>query len=148
MDQKNINGRLSTLKKFKRELNELINNEKESLREFEKALKEDGIIIKNLNSSVKINNNYKEKKIIEKEIIKSSSEVDPGCVEVEVKGISVVERDKYLDKRKKLSDINFIKKFEEKINKIPVSNGSRYFDKLNISIRIQREEIFKSMHTI
>lgn len=88
---------------------------------------------------------------LEEKIEKHKSELYGGKVDVQKVSSSPVSSDKvnYLKKRDALSDKQFFKSIKGKLEQIPDSNGSRYFEKMDVNIGIIADEfLFNSYKDI
>ncbi|MBE6054134.1 MAG: glycosyltransferase [Clostridium sartagoforme] len=126
MDNNSIKQRLNTLIKLRKELRNLITEEEQKIKEYEKSI---GIAYDKSNKEIL--NSIKEL---------NRSKVDYKCKEVKVDSMDIEKKKNYLQKRDKLSDIKFIDRIKHKLDNIPVSNGSRYYSKLDINIGIIADE--------
>lgn len=126
MDSNSIKQRLNTLIKLRKELREIIAEEEQKIKEYKEVIGKDYII--------------KEKKNIATVKELNRSKVDYKCKEVKVDNMDIEKKNNYLKKRDELSDLNFINRVRDKLKNIPVSNGSRYYSKLNINIGIIADE--------
>jgi glycosyltransferase involved in cell wall biosynthesis len=84
----------------------------------------------------------------EKKELQGNSVSTPQIVQSSKKPVSNSEDvlvNSYLEKREKLSETDYLSKILPIINKIPESNGSKFFDKINVNIGIIADEfLFQS----
>jgi glycosyltransferase involved in cell wall biosynthesis len=126
LDQNSIKQRLETLAKLKANLRMDIKKDKEFLL-----------------SGFELNTNSSKNTVAEKPAAKNAK------VEVQKKDnkgtLSKEEQDlakkkAYLQVRDKLTDVNFFKRVKPLLDKIPDSNGSKYYDKIKANIGIIADE--------
>lgn len=125
MDQNSIKQRLETLAKLKANLKMEIKKDKEFLL-----------------SGFELNTNSSENTVIEKPVVKSSKvEVqkdNKGTLSKEEQDLA--KKKAYLQVRDRLTDVNFFKRVKPLLDKIPDSNGSKYYDKIKANIGIIADE--------
>ncbi|SHP75075.1 putative glycosyl transferase [Mycobacteroides abscessus subsp. abscessus] len=118
MDQNSIKQRLETLSKLKQQLLEEIRKDEAFLSLGSNAFNEKELN-KLLKTQTTVNNNQAAVKDEEQELLKKKA---------------------YLKLRNQLSDTKYFEKIKPLLDKIPESNGSRYYEKINANIGIIADE--------
>lgn len=112
MDQKSIKQRLKTLQRLQSKLEKSIENDIKTINNMQQKLNK-GLPVQKITRSV------------------AKEEVQKGDVE---------KKREYLAYRDRHADVNFISRVKPMIDKIPESNGSRFYNKIDINIGIVADE--------
>ncbi|WP_416729818.1 glycosyltransferase [Fictibacillus sp. JL2B1089] len=137
MDINSINERLNNLKQQKKQLTQEIKHNKILLKN-EKTkidLIETGASIEDVLSDKNLNIAFNHKKLAFMQHSKVKVIEDKNYKEM-----SEEEKKLYLNQLEQYSDKNFINKVQSSLDQIPESNGSRFFNKMNINIGIIADE--------
>lgn len=119
----------------------LIEEEYKSIKllQCEKSISEINCNIKKSDINI---SKVKTKKIKDTIIGTNKSKVDKS----NVFELTEEERLEYLKYRNKVSDTNYFNKIKEKLDKIPESNGCRYYDKIKVNIGIVADEFLMNSY--
>lgn len=99
---------------------------------------------KNINSEIQKIRQLKEKLFAiileeEKELLKNGGKLKPR-VPLITDDLTEYELEEYKKLKESLADHDFLNRIKDKIEQIPVSNGSEYFEKFNVDIGIVADE--------